>query len=1046
MQANTDHPLSNEQQDIVDLLLHELTELAEKDHEVLDNGKFSEQEELLYEHYIHLEHIANAVELAGLTGLASCCKTLSVNFKILSETQTAAPDDLNPPMSQWATFFLNYLQDLGRPQLEHEHCEKLVAFLAQPSLPKAFTDAEVTRVIEQFDLSFLASFNDEDDNPIPTEVREEMLSLEIPPDVRPELLQGMLIELPEQMRQFEQSVTAFLRTDQFSDLAQAQRVAHTIKGAANTVAIQGLANLTHYTEDLMETAAKHLDSAPTGFEDLLIQLSDCLATTAEFLNHEGPAPTDLKDVLQMLFDWLNQLKHGDTGKHVSDNKPSVEANAEKVEKVEKDTNSKSQTARTDSAGVKHNQAHEKREQNDTALSTDTESDLTPLHDVKTTVEASASAVATQNTLKDTSSAATHTVAQVNPLSEDDSGKAVEENERFINLPESRAHELLRLSGEVQIANNQVNSQIGSMQNSLVQTERFHNQIKEMASELETLVQTQSALKAASQKQSDDEIDPLEMDRFNELHTFANQLLELTTDSYESISNIEQQIRELNTLNLQQKRLNDDNQHILLQLNLTSAEQLTSRFMRCVRQACRLTGKSANLSIEGEKLLLDNRVLNRIADPIMHLLRNAIDHGLEASSEIRERAGKTAEGNLKLSFINHGDTIKIECQDDGRGLNYGRIQETAIKRGLLPENIEANENLLNQIICMPGFSTRESASQTSGRGIGLDSAIADIRALKGHVSIESEKDKGCKFTITVPTSILTSHALLVQCSTRKAMQHYAITSRAFEQIIYVEANDFIQNQDGVFFEYKEKQIPVHTLNELLGVITLQDEEATAILITKREDGQHIAIAVERIVASQAFVIKPLNRYSYPVPGVIGATILGDGTVSPVIDLHELPSMNLTPEEFNLVQDQRAKIIAEQRANYVEPPAALIVDDSLSARRTLAQFVADLGMNVYTAKDGFDAISVMEERKPSLMLVDLEMPRMNGLELTAHIRGRQEFKDIPVIMITSRSTSRHMEMARRAGVTKYLTKPWSDDELMSCIEEELKAAEKVTAVAS
>lgn len=1018
MQEPTSQALSNEQQDIVDLLKHELTELAENELERLDSGDFSQQEELLYELYIHLEHIGNAVDMAGLNGLASCCKRLSTVFHHLHEQQSPAPTNLSPSMSQWANLFLGYLQDLGQPEKEHQHCEGIVAFLSQATLPQAFTADETTAVIEQFDLSHLASFNEEDENPIPTHVDESMLSLDVGEDIRSELLQGMMLELPEQIQQFEQSVQRFFASDDFSDLAQAQRIAHTIKGAANTVAIRGLANLTHYCEDLLEIAAKQCEQSPDGFEDLLIQVTDCLAATADFLAHQGPAPEELEDVMQQLLDWLHLLKAQRQGTHdpiQPQPEPAVEETAEAP--------AEPRVADISEPALSHS---------DTQTPTNTETQSKNSSDEEVyTLAASAPTPAAKSAPDSTSKQ--RSSARTEP-------EEADEHERHINLPESKAHELLRLSGEIQIANNQVEAQIVSMQTSLQLSARFHQQIKSMAAQLDTMVQTQSALREAARSQVENEIDPLEMDRYNELHTFANQLLELTTDSYESIGSLSQQIRDLNTLNVQQQRLNDDSQSMMLELNLSAAKSLSSRFMRCVRQACRLTGKAANLRIEGEQLLLDNRVLGRIADPIMHLLRNAIDHGLEASSEVRQRAGKSPEGNLQLSFNNLGDSIEIVLRDDGRGLNYHSIRETAIKRGLLNSDSDINENLLNQLIFMPGFSTRESASQTSGRGIGLDSVVDDIRKLKGRVNLSSERDKGCVFTITVPSSILTAHALLVQCHDQNASQYYAITSRAFNQIIHVDAKDFIYRDGEVFYEYQDERVPVHTLGSMLGTVNAEEQTPSAILVTEKQDGSLIAIAVERILASQAYVIKSLNRYVYPIPGVIGATILGDGTVAPVIDLLELPNMHMSADDFALIEEQRLRSIEEQRANYVEPPAALIVDDSLSARRTLAQFVKDLGLAAYTAKDGFDAISVMEEHRPTLMLVDLEMPRMNGLELTAHIRGRQEFQDIPVIMITSRSTARHQEMASKAGVSHYLTKPWSDEDLTSCIAEYIDAHTK------
>ncbi|MFT5083138.1 MAG: chemotaxis protein histidine kinase CheA/ActR/RegA family two-component response regulator, partial [Lentisphaeria bacterium] len=820
-------------------------------------------------------------------------------------------------------------------------------------------------------------------------------SLGISNDVRQELLQGLLIELPGQVSLFEESVTTFLTSKKLSDLNQAQRIAHTIKGAANVVSIQGMANLTHYIEDLLETAVKHLNVAPSGFEDMLIQVTDCLATTAEYLNRQGPRPADILQVMQQLLDWLNTLKH--------DSKPNPEGEyinfnaTTDIDIAQENTVSDvNATSSEDAAKATEGNIEEKN---------------TPQPEIQASLPLSVTAQLP--------------IADAEEL----------ETLRYINVPEKIAQELLRLSGEKHIANTQISTQLDSLQASLNLTHRYHKKIKDMALQLDALVQTQSALKSAASQHNEDEIDPLELEQFNELHTYSNQLLELTTDSYETISSIDNQIKELTNFSHFHKQLNDDNQQILLQLNLTPAHTLSSRLSRCVRQACRLTGKAAKLNISGESLLMDNGVLTRIADPIMHLLRNAIDHGLEDNSAARTRLGKSSHGNIDLSFYNQGDTIKIVCQDDGRGLDYSLIRQTGIGRGLIDDTTPVNENLLNQMILMPGFSTRKITTHTSGRGIGLDSVIADIRALKGNMTITSSANDGCCITITVPTSILTAHALLVQSRDRLHTQTYAIASRAIEQVRYVDQEALIEKNNRLFFVEGDDLIPVQYIGELLGVYDLVEADIRALLLCRKSNGERVAIAVEKIFASQDIVIKPLNKYSYQLPGVIGATILGDGTVSPVIDLNELPNMNLAPAELALMREQRRKMLMIEKENFVAPLTALVVDDSLSARRSLSQFVADMGMEVYTAKDGFDAINVMATKKPSLLLVDLEMPRMNGLELTTHIRSSEEYKDIPVIMITSRSTDRHKQLARNAGVTTYLTKPWSDDELMHVIEKQI-----------
>ena len=226
-----------------------------------------------------------------------------------------------------------------------------------------------------------------------------------------------------------------------------------------------------------------------------------------------------------------------------------------------------------------------------------------------------------------------------------------------------------------------------------------------------------------------------------------------------------------------------------------------------------------------------------------------------------------------------------------------------------------------------------------------------------------------------------------------------------------------------------------LNDFLGLGAGDMQHVHALLLCRKNDGAQLLVGVEQIIASQELVIKSLNDYTYMPDGVVGATIMGDGSVSPVIDLLELPGMTMEADALAQLSRKRAQLSALENATHREPPAALVVDDSLSARRSLAQFVTDLGMDVITAKDGFDAINAMKKKKPTLLLVDLEMPRMNGLELTAHLRSREEYKDIPVIMITSRSTDRHKTLAKNAGVNTYLTKPWSEDELLRCIEQQI-----------
>ncbi len=969
--------LSEEQLEIVGLLTGEIKELSETECPRVQSLAGEELADLLFELHVQIDHISNALDMAGLTALSSCGKWLAENFKHLSTDATLIQSPQKDGVEKWGPLFLSYLNTLGQDAEEKQHAISLIQLLENHEWPTSFSDVDKQHITELFDISGADTLLGDEGDSLPETITPEMCSLALEENIRPELLQGLLIELPQQVQQFESSLNAFLDSHDFADLNQAQRIAHTIKGAANVVSVSGLANLMHFTEDLLESATKKWERPPEGFVDFLQSVADCLAISAEYLNKMGPAPDDIESTMSGLLHWLRKTKHDSDATHTD--APLAEIASSEP--------------------------------------------LATEHSENSPIEATQDSTTPPPALPETAQ------------NQEEKNKSDEEEVRYINLPSHIAQELLRLSGETQISNNQFGVRVENLQDSVKLSDNYHKQIQTMAIEFESLVQTQSALRSAALSSKDDQFDPLEMEQFNELHSFSHQLLELTTDSYESVASIEAQLDELSALLYSQKQLNHDNQQILLDMNLLPVETFSSRFSRCVRQACRLTNKSATLEIEGGNVMMDSHVLNAIADPLMHVLRNAVDHGLEGSRYEREQLGKPAEGKITLSFMNKGETISVECSDDGHGLDYDAIYQTALAKELIPDDANYSPQLLNQMVLLPGFSTRREATQTSGRGIGLDAVMASVRALKGNMQITSEKNKGCKISITVPSSILTAHAIVVKAQYRNNQQSYSLLGRAVEQIIYVRPEQIESTSEGHSYQLHDETLPVYMINNLLGFGIGEVDNTNALLLCRKADNSQVLVAVEQIISSQELVVKSLNEYTYTPPGVVGATIMGDGSVSPVVDLQELPGLTLEHTELTQLGRRREQLAALEKAQYKEPPAALVVDDSLSARRSLAQFVSDMGMEVVTAKDGFDAISAIENKKPSLLLVDLEMPRMNGLELTAHLRSREEYKDIPVIMITSRSTDRHKTLAENAGVDTYLTKPWSEDELMQCIEKQI-----------
>lgn len=987
---------SSEQEEIVAALCSELLEIDGRHGDALASCSVDQQTSALLDCEQECEQVGNALGLAGLAGLAAVCRLLRDNFRALASASDLVPAGTLRVAGTWAQELCSYLANFGSARERANH--QLLEFLALPSWPSPLSDKTREKLSSQLSSSEL--IDDNDPIRLPTTVDAEMVSLEIPSDVRPDLLDGLLVELPDQVRSFEKSVNAYLDSRVLADLDTAQRMAHTIKGAANVVGIAGVANLMHYCEDLIESAAARKSKIPAEFGETLLAISDCAATATEFLCGVGPAPDNSIEVMEALLNVTRQLK----GSAIVDPAPSDDLIDNLVE--------------FELAGLD--------ELDESSCLFEFGEDLEDLDnsDIDAERAVPVPAAASENGGAIPAIAA---AKQAEPSSSE------RDDTHYLNVPEVTAQQLLRITGESQIANTQMMTRIGALQASIQLSDRYHKKIKRMAVELESLVQTQTLLNNAAPNYGEGDIDPLELERYSELHSFSHQLLELTTDSYEGLSHVAQQIAELTDLGYTQKQLNQDSQDLLLELRLVPVHTLASRFTRCVRQAARLTHKEALLKIEGGDMLMDSKVLNRIADPIMHMLRNAVDHGLEQDAAQREKHGKPVEGLITLSFAHNGETISIRCQDDGRGLDYKAIRDRALRTGLIEAEQEPDEAFLNQLILLPSFSTRSNVSQTSGRGIGLDAVQAEIKSLRGQLMVTSKPGHGSCFEISVPASILTAHALIVRNSGDRGSSFVSIVTHSIEQVVYVE-KPYLQ-VDG-YYLHEDERLPVFALNDLTDIHRVPDEHNSTLLIVRKPDGSRIAVGVPAIIASQELVVKPLGTFCYHPEGVIGATIIGDGAVSPVIDLQKLPGMNLSRVELASLRKQRMKIAEMQEDRAQVAARVLIVDDSLSVRRSLGQFVSDMGMLADTARDGFEAIKVLGEHQPTLILVDLEMPRMNGLELTAHLRANAATRHIPVVMVSSRSTEKHRQMAHAAGVDGYLNKPWSDEDLLSTIQHHLK----------
>ena len=585
----------------------------------------------------------------------------------------------------------------------------------------------------------------------------------------------------------------------------------------------------------------------------------------------------------------------------------------------------------------------------------------------------------------------------------------------IVVNEERVTRLLSLAGELITSSSQTAELLQQSSRMGKQLYQHDEQIRQRLDELESAIEHQAQRQAKGMKaiQKDGQtLDELELESYSDLVSANNLLTEAAADSHELVQNLQQMIRRLTDELYQQQRIQRQLSDAVLAMRLTPVSSLVPRLQRIVRETCRKTGKKAEIEIQGQHLQVDADILKGVTDPLLHLLRNAIDHGIELP-EARVAAGKPELGKITLSFARRGNHIALSLEDDGSGMNRERIRARGIERGLIQANAELSEDALLRLVMQPGFSTRDEVSEVSGRGVGMDVVQSAIEKLRGTLSLHSQSGTGTKIVMDMPQTLISTHALVV----RAGENWVAVPADSIEQVLYVAANESIE-ENGVWrINTSRYQLPVESLAQLLHwpSVPVEIKQAHTMLIIRSETGVH-ALYANEVLPSRDIVIKSLAPWLNYLPGVQGACILANGTVAPVLDMIRL---------VRDLEDGKIQLKALDELKAAEPVKAastlLVVDDSLSNRKALRLTLEGMGHVVHTAVDGLDALQLMNNTPVDMVLTDMEMPRMNGLEMTQAIRIWPEMKDLPVIMITSRSTRKHRDLAEQAGVDGYLTKP-------------------------
>ncbi len=845
-------------------------------------------------------------------------------------------------------------------------CIAVVTYLENPGWPQPLQYRELRGMIEGLTDELEVSGDFEPG------IREivaspEDVSLTMSEDASPELVDAFFAESPGHAETFSRLMEAISRGEDIQqNVEAAQRIAHTLKGSGNLVGVSGIANLAHHIEDIFEYIAKHKFTPPPALAATLQEAADCLETMLESLQGISSPPEDAQRVLQDVLDWANRIDSGNMRRDDYEAPQSI-------------------------AGQ----------------STGDEAETGPAEDLP------------EDFVERRKSPDTEKVLAAN-------------REESVRVPLRVLDEIFRIVSETAITIGQIQERLNRLDANEKMIRKNDASLQQMRYELENLVSVRgmAARHRSELAKANEDFDPLELDEYDEFYGATHSYIEGVADSREILRGFSSEVYELNALFLSQQRLNKELQQLVMTTRMVPVSIICPRLQRAVRQACRATGKQADLTIVGQDLLLDGDVLNKLADPLMHMLRNAVDHSIE-SSELRIDQGKPKAGQVTLSFRQEGNSIVVDCSDDGRGLDYERIREVAVNKQMLSERERPDNQTLAQLILRSGFSTSQKITQVSGRGVGMDVVHNTIQSLNGTMDIGDAKQGGTRVSLRLPITLLTSHCLLAGVGDDMV---YAIPTISLTQILSPGTGKVTRAGETISYQLAQDIYTACSLNSLVGApenFINKDLNDCSVLLVQTADGT-TAVVVERVITSYDLVVKNMGAYVKSISGIAGVSMLGDGTVVSVLDLSAL--LDSQGQQGSL---SGAREVVESTAAKPENalPKVMIVDDSLSVRNSLSQLIKDGGYRTVTARDGIEAVKLLETELPDIVLTDLEMPRMNGLDLTSFIRKSSQWSPLPVVMITSRTMAKHRQQAEKVGVTRYITKPFTEDEVLASIDEQL-----------
>ncbi len=596
--------------------------------------------------------------------------------------------------------------------------------------------------------------------------------------------------------------------------------------------------------------------------------------------------------------------------------------------------------------------------------------------------------------------------------------------KFVRVPLERVDELVRIVTELfvhRFSFERALAKSGHELNELSLSLRRLQQLAATFDQEHILVHSGTVREPQNNPEFDPlEFDPLEFDRYTRMYTHSRDLNEATADVGAAQAQLRMITGDFETYLNREKRLNSQLQDRLLRFRMVPLSSQAERLHRTVRVAAGQAGKQAELILVGGGAEIDKTMLETLGGPLEHLLRNAVAHGIESPDE-RAAAGKAPIGRITLGAAYEGAQVVLRLTDDGVGLQTDLIRNRALTSGLIGEEQAAGLNAedLHQLMFVPGFSTATELTELAGRGIGMDVVRSSVEGLKGTLTVESTPGQGASFTIRLPLTLAISRVLIVETRNRL----FALPVASVREVARLDPLK-IESVDGRrMARLANRAFPLHSLGEMLGIPApaVANSPALVPVALLRNGDSDFAVTVDRIIEAREVVVKPLSNLIGRAPHLIGATLLGDGAIVPILD------------PAGLAPARRTALPVPATAPLRRALNIMIVDDSLSVRRVITGLLERQGWYPSQAKDGVEALDLLRRADvlPDLILMDVEMPRMDGFELTATLRAQDAFSQIPIVMLTSRSGDKHRAKAFSVGVTDYLVKPYQDDHLLDTI---------------